>query len=128
PLSPSLSLSFMCTASSSQLSTPISKQSPISTPTSPGSARKQKVRYTPYSLSLSHPPLFSLFHPSLSISLSLSLLLSLSHPPLFSLRYTTFSLSLPLSLSLSLSLSLPPLSLSPPLSLFPSLSLSLSLS
>ncbi|KAJ8337931.1 hypothetical protein SKAU_G00368970 [Synaphobranchus kaupii] len=38
------------TASSSQLSTPISKQSPISTPTSPGSLRKQKDLYLPLSL------------------------------------------------------------------------------
>ncbi|XP_063060248.1 neuronal migration protein doublecortin-like [Engraulis encrasicolus] len=36
--------------SSSQLSTPISKQSPISTPTSPGSTRKQKDLYLPLSL------------------------------------------------------------------------------
>ncbi|KAL2094440.1 hypothetical protein ACEWY4_009159 [Coilia grayii] len=38
------------TGSSSQLSTPISKQSPISTPTSPGSSRKQKDLYLPLSL------------------------------------------------------------------------------
>ncbi|XP_064182109.1 neuronal migration protein doublecortin-like isoform X2 [Anguilla rostrata] len=38
------------TASSSQLSTPISKQSPISTPTSPGSLRKHKDLYLPLSL------------------------------------------------------------------------------
>ncbi|XP_062393136.1 neuronal migration protein doublecortin-like [Sardina pilchardus] len=38
------------TGSSSQLSTPISKQSPISTPTSPGSNRKQKDLYLPLSL------------------------------------------------------------------------------
>ncbi|XP_037389340.1 neuronal migration protein doublecortin isoform X2 [Pygocentrus nattereri] len=38
------------TGSSSQLSTPISKQSPISTPTSPGSTRKQKDLYLPLSL------------------------------------------------------------------------------
>ncbi|KAI1898628.1 hypothetical protein AGOR_G00074340 [Albula goreensis] len=38
------------TASSSQLSTPISKQSPISTPTSPGSLRKNKDLYLPLSL------------------------------------------------------------------------------
>ncbi|XP_028839093.1 neuronal migration protein doublecortin-like isoform X2 [Denticeps clupeoides] len=38
------------TGSSSQLSTPISKQSPISTPTSPGNARKQKDLYLPLSL------------------------------------------------------------------------------
>ncbi|XP_041075561.1 neuronal migration protein doublecortin-like isoform X2 [Polyodon spathula] len=36
--------------SSSQLSTPISKQSPISTPTSPGSLRKHKDLYLPLSL------------------------------------------------------------------------------
>ncbi|XP_062844398.1 neuronal migration protein doublecortin-like [Trichomycterus rosablanca] len=38
------------TGSSSQLSTPISKQSPISTPTSPGNAHKQKDLYLPLSL------------------------------------------------------------------------------
>ncbi|KAL4659688.1 neuronal migration protein doublecortin [Arapaima gigas] len=38
------------TGSSSQLSTPISKQSPISTPTSPGSLRKHKDLYLPLSL------------------------------------------------------------------------------
>ncbi|KAJ8412435.1 hypothetical protein AAFF_G00127710 [Aldrovandia affinis] len=38
------------TGSSSQLSTPISKQSPISTPTSPGSIRKNKDLYLPLSL------------------------------------------------------------------------------
>ncbi|XP_048854079.1 LOW QUALITY PROTEIN: neuronal migration protein doublecortin-like [Brienomyrus brachyistius] len=38
------------TGSSSQLSTPISKQSPISTPTSPGSLRKHKELYLPLSL------------------------------------------------------------------------------
>lgn len=38
------------TGSSSQLSTPISKQSPISTPTSPGSSRKQKDLYLPLSV------------------------------------------------------------------------------
>ncbi|KAJ8348533.1 hypothetical protein SKAU_G00271220 [Synaphobranchus kaupii] len=38
------------TGSSSQLSTPISKQSPISTPTSPGSLRKNKDLYLPLSL------------------------------------------------------------------------------
>lgn len=38
------------TGSSSQLSTPISKQSPTSTPTSPGSLRKQKDLYLPLSL------------------------------------------------------------------------------
>ncbi|TRY91832.1 hypothetical protein DNTS_012457 [Danionella cerebrum] len=38
------------TGSSSQLSTPISKQSPISTPTSPGNPRKQKDLYLPLSL------------------------------------------------------------------------------
>ncbi|KAL1274376.1 hypothetical protein QQF64_027190, partial [Cirrhinus molitorella] len=38
------------TGSSSQLSTPISKQSPISTPTSPGNSRKQKDLYLPLSL------------------------------------------------------------------------------
>ncbi|XP_062341265.1 neuronal migration protein doublecortin-like isoform X1 [Osmerus eperlanus] len=38
------------TGSSSQLSTPISKQSPTSTPTSPGSNRKQKDLYLPLSL------------------------------------------------------------------------------
>nr|XP_028570731.1 neuronal migration protein doublecortin-like isoform X2 [Podarcis muralis] len=36
--------------SSSQLSTPKSKQSPISTPTSPGSLRKHKDLYLPLSL------------------------------------------------------------------------------
>uniref|UniRef100_A0A8C1UCF8 Uncharacterized protein n=1 Tax=Cyprinus carpio TaxID=7962 RepID=A0A8C1UCF8_CYPCA len=38
------------TGSSSQLSTPISKQSPISNPTSPGNTRKQKDLYLPLSL------------------------------------------------------------------------------
>ncbi|KAJ8405229.1 hypothetical protein AAFF_G00322200 [Aldrovandia affinis] len=38
------------TASSSQISTPVSKQSPISTPTSPGSLRKHKDLYLPLSL------------------------------------------------------------------------------
>ncbi|KPP77826.1 neuronal migration protein doublecortin-like [Scleropages formosus] len=38
------------TASSSQISTPVSKQSPISTPTSPGNLRKHKDLYLPLSL------------------------------------------------------------------------------
>uniref|UniRef100_A0A3B3TEX5 Neuronal migration protein doublecortin-like n=1 Tax=Paramormyrops kingsleyae TaxID=1676925 RepID=A0A3B3TEX5_9TELE len=38
------------TGSSSQISTPISKQSPISTPTSPGNLRKHKDLYLPLSL------------------------------------------------------------------------------
>uniref|UniRef100_A0A674BGU6 Neuronal migration protein doublecortin-like n=1 Tax=Salmo trutta TaxID=8032 RepID=A0A674BGU6_SALTR len=83
------------TGSSSQLSTPISKQSPTSTPNSPGIHRKQKVPHslhylntTTYpSLPLSLSPL-SLILPSLSLPLSLSLSYCLLSPP--SLSYCTY--------------------------------------
>src|SRR4029434_5939966 len=79
--------------------------------------------YFPLSLSLSHPPFFSLSHfsfsylLSLSLSLSLSSSLSLSHPPFSSVAHFSFSnlLSLPHSLSLSFPLTLSfALILSPP--------------